>query len=117
MIQDPTQTDGDKYKVIFENEKVRVLEYTDKPGEKTHEHHHPDSLMYFLSDFKRQLSANGKTAVIDGKQGTVSWLKEQNHTGANIGNTDTHVLLIELKENKNNLSTPDNVPLGPENLS
>ena len=33
--QDPAVTDGDKYKVILENDKVRVLEYTDKPGEKT----------------------------------------------------------------------------------
>ncbi len=42
---DPTHTDGDKYKVVFENEKVRVLEYKDLPGEKTHQHRHPDFVL------------------------------------------------------------------------
>jgi hypothetical protein len=31
-MNDPTTTDPDKYKVIFENERVRVLEYRDTPG-------------------------------------------------------------------------------------
>lgn len=29
---DPVATDGDKYKVMFENSRVRVLEYRDRPG-------------------------------------------------------------------------------------
>ena len=33
--EDPTHTDGGKYKVLLENEAVRVLEYRDQPGEKT----------------------------------------------------------------------------------
>jgi hypothetical protein len=32
--QDPVQTDGVKYKTIFENDCVRVLDYKDLPGEK-----------------------------------------------------------------------------------
>jgi hypothetical protein len=36
--QDPVDTDGDKYKVLLENERVRVLEYHDRPGEKTLQH-------------------------------------------------------------------------------
>jgi beta-alanine degradation protein BauB len=40
FAQDPVETDGDKYKTILENETVRVLEYTDKPKEKTNQHHH-----------------------------------------------------------------------------
>jgi hypothetical protein len=28
---DPTTTDPDKYKVVFENDRVRVLEYRDRP--------------------------------------------------------------------------------------
>ena len=39
--QDPTRTDGDKYKLKFENDKVRVLEYSDQPSEITHQHRHP----------------------------------------------------------------------------
>ncbi|MEY3783839.1 MAG: hypothetical protein RLZZ230_161, partial [Candidatus Parcubacteria bacterium] len=29
MYKDPAVTDSDKYKVVFENEQVRVLEYKD----------------------------------------------------------------------------------------
>lgn len=115
MHQDPTVTDSDKYKVVFENDKVRVLEYKDKPGDKTNLHHHPNSVMYFLSSFKRQLAVNGKTAIIDGKQGTTAWLKAQDHIGENIGNTDTHVLLVELKESGNYDQQGQGV-LGPEKI-
>ena len=37
-MADPTSTDADKYKVIFENERVRVLEYRDEPGQVTKPH-------------------------------------------------------------------------------
>ena len=40
-LYDPTITDPAFYKVIFENERVRVLEYKDRPGDKTHSHQHP----------------------------------------------------------------------------
>ena len=39
--QDPALTDGDKYRVVLENPQVRVLEYRDRPGDKTHMHAHP----------------------------------------------------------------------------
>ena len=32
MSDDPVRTDPDKYEVIFENDRVRVLEYRDVPG-------------------------------------------------------------------------------------
>jgi len=52
---DPTETDPDKYKVVFENDRVRVLEYRDKPGDRTSPHRHPDSVMYTLGAFERRL--------------------------------------------------------------
>ena len=38
-------TDGDHYTVIFENDRARVLEYRDQPGERTTVHRHPDSVL------------------------------------------------------------------------
>lgn len=40
--RDPVVTDGDKYKVVLENERVRVLEYRDSPGQRTTPHYHSD---------------------------------------------------------------------------
>lgn len=53
---DPTRTDPDKYKVIFENDRVRVLEYRGQPGAKTEAHQHPNSVLLMLSDFQRRLT-------------------------------------------------------------
>lgn len=98
MNQDPALTNPDKYKVIFENERVRVLEYSDKPGDMTTPHNHPDSVMFTLSDFERKLHFDDKTIEITKKSGEASWLSAQKHAGENVGNTDTHVIFVELKE-------------------
>jgi len=49
MSLDPVASNPEHYKVVFENERVRVLEYTDLPGDRTTPHQHPDSVMYTLS--------------------------------------------------------------------
>lgn len=98
-MTDPTTTDPDKYKVIFENDRVRVLEYRDEPGQKTSPHEHPDSLMYTLSSFQRRLiGGSGESRDVALEPGEVRWLDAQTHSGENIGSTPTHVLFVELKE-------------------
>jgi len=97
--QDPAKTDSDKYKVVLENERVRILEYRDKPGEKTTMHVHPDFVVVARSAFRRRLTLpGGKTMVREFRPGEVLWTDGQSHIGENIGDTDTHVLIIELKE-------------------
>jgi hypothetical protein len=97
-VADPTETDPDKYKVIFENDRVRVLEYRDEPGQKTSPHEHPDSVMYTLSSFDRLLVAeDGKTRDVSLSAGEVRWLDAQIHSGENVGESPTHVLFVELK--------------------
>jgi quercetin dioxygenase-like cupin family protein len=92
----PTQTDPDKYVVVLENEKVRVLRYHDTPGQKTGQHHHPDSMLYALSAFKRRLTfPDGTSRERTFKAGDVMWVPAQTHIGENIGDTDTEVLLVE----------------------
>jgi beta-alanine degradation protein BauB len=95
---DPTSTNPEKYKVIFENDAVRVLEYKDKPGDKTTEHNHPDSIMYTQSAFDRKLTIGDKELIVHKDPGEVSWLPAQRHIGENIGTTHTHVIFLELKK-------------------
>ena len=97
--EDPLATDGDKYKLRIENDRVRVLEYHDKPGEKTNMHEHPDFVLYALGSFKRRLTfPDGKTIVREFKAGDVIFMKGQTHIGENIGETDTNVVIVELKK-------------------
>ena len=96
--QDPIQTDGDKYKVKFENDKVRVLEYRDMPGDKTNQHRHPAFVLYALGPFKRTITLpGGKVLTREFKAGDVLYSDEQTHIGANVGDTPTHVILVEFK--------------------
>lgn len=97
MSLDPAETNPDHYKVIFENERVRVLEYLDQPGTVTTPHAHPDSVMYTLSSFRRRLVQGEVQREVEIEAGTVGWLPAQQHHGENIGETPTHAIFIELK--------------------
>jgi beta-alanine degradation protein BauB len=96
--QDPIMTDGDKYSVVLENERVRVLRYHDKPGNITLPHFHPDYVLYAESSFQRRLTfPDGRKREVDVKAGSVVWMKAHIHIGENIGDTDTDAIIVELK--------------------
>lgn len=98
-MTDPTVTDPDKYKVVFENERVRVLEYKDQPGMATSPHSHPDSVMITMSGFDRKLvNEAGESVEVTIEPGVVRWLDAQSHSGENVGDRPTHVMFVELKE-------------------
>ena len=98
MSRDPVVTNPTLYRVIFENERVRVLEYQDQPGDKTQPHTHPDTVMYTLTSFSRRLTADGRQVENELPAGQVRWVSAQEHSGENIGAGSTHSLFIELKE-------------------
>lgn len=98
LAQDPVQTDGDKYKVLLENDQVRVLEYSDQPGQRTQQHRHPPFVLYALVPFKRALTlADGRVVSREFKAGDVLFSQGETHIGTNAGSTATRVLMIELK--------------------
>jgi quercetin dioxygenase-like cupin family protein len=110
-VADPTETDPDKYKVVFENDHVRVLEYRDEPGQRTSPHDHPNSVMITLSGFDRRLvGAGGESREVTLEPGQIRWLDAQTHSGENIGDTPTHVFFVELKAGNGDRGTPT---LGP----
>ncbi len=101
VLEDPMVTDEDKYTVVLENDRVRVLRYHDKPGEKTSQHAHPDYVMIAESSFRRRLTfPDGRKHEVDVKAGSIIYMKAHEHIGENIGETDTDAILVELKESK-----------------
>ena len=112
MELDPAVSNPDHYKVVLENDRVRVLEYVDKPGERTTSHTHPDSVMYTLSSFSRRLGGGDKEVDVELSAGTVRWIGAQEHYGHNIGDTESHCIFVELKELAPGAHDPDR-PLGP----
>lgn len=95
---DPVLSNPGLYSVIFENERVRVLEYRDRPGDGSIPHDHPDSVMVTLSAFQRRLASGGTTVDVEMPADTARWLGAQNHSGHNTGATETHCIFVELKE-------------------
>lgn len=98
MPDDPTLTDPALYHVVFENDRVRVLEYLDEPGDATAVHRHPDSVMVTLSGFDRRLRFGEREVEVKLERHAVRWLDAPEHQGTNIGATSTHSMFVELKE-------------------
>lgn len=112
MRMDPVETNPELYHVVFENDRVRVLEYRDVPGDSTTPHRHPDSVMITLSSFRRLLRSNERELETELDAGSARWLDAQEHSGHNIGDTETHVMFVELKEPRP-AGAEGNTRLGP----
>ena len=98
MAIDPVVSNPGLYSVIFENERVRVLEYLDQPGDESVPHDHPDSVMVTLSSFTRHLASGEQGLDVELPANAARWLGAQNHSGRNTGTTATHCIFVELKE-------------------
>lgn len=95
----PADTDPDKYKIVLENERVRVFRYHDEPGAKTKMHHHEAFVLTALAPFKRKLTfPDGTSKEREFQTGDVIYMDAQDHIGENTGKTPTEVMLVELKE-------------------
>ena len=95
---DPVATNPELYRTVFENDRVRVLEYRDVPGDATAPHRHPDSVMVTLGSFSRRVSSGGRQVEVELAAGEVRWLGAQEHVGENVGGTPSHAVFVELKE-------------------
>jgi hypothetical protein len=111
-MADPVSTNPELYSVAFENDRVRVLRYHDHPGDRTQSHEHPDSVMITASTFERRLRHDGHSVDVTIPAGEVRWLDAQEHSGDNIGATDTVTFFVELKE-PGPVREPGKSPLGP----
>lgn len=96
--QDPLKLYPENYKVIVENDRVRVLDFKLKKGAKENPHMHPAHVVYVLTGFKIRFTfPDGKTGIRETKTGDVLYSSAVIHASENIGNTDAHGLLVELK--------------------
>ncbi len=99
--QDPVKVAPELYKVRLNNDAVRVLEYSSKPGQKEPMHSHPDYLVYVIQGGKiKTTTSDGQSKETEYKVGDVIWREAVTHSGENIGTTEVKTLLIELKHGK-----------------
>lgn len=89
----------DHYKILFENDQVRVLENTLAPGEKDPTHTHGAGWYYVTSPGTMKITfPDGKVATWESKPGESAWLKTKSpHADENVGKTSLTWVLVELK--------------------
>jgi len=98
VAQDPVPLYPDNYKLLLENDRVRVLDFQLKKGAKEDFHAHPAAVTYVLTPFKIRFTfPDGSTRIREAKAGDVFYGDALTHASENIGETDAHGLLIEMK--------------------
>ena len=87
------------FKLLLENEHVRVLEYTLAPGERDQWHTHPPKVSYVLSGGTLEVFLeDGTSFKADEVTGTASWAGYRGkHYVRNVGTTPVRILLVEDK--------------------
>ncbi len=87
------------YRILFENDRVRVLEFLAKPGDRTPRHSHPTHFGIALeSGTVRFTLSDGSSQDARLEPGTVVWLDAQSHEVENVGSSSMRAIVVELKD-------------------
>jgi len=96
--QDPVKVDAKHYKVLLENDQVRVLKIKYNAKEKSVMHAHPAGVAVFLTDGPTKFTLpDGSTVDASGKAGDVRFSEAGKHLPENTGNAPMELVLVELK--------------------
>src|SRR2546423_15455687 len=97
QAQDPVKTSPQYYKVLLENDQVRVLKYHLQPGEREAMHSHPAGVIYVLSCAKLKFSyPDGRTEERTAASEENIWSEPTTHAGEINGVTESHALAFDL---------------------
>ena len=101
LPQDAARIQPEAFRVVFENEKTRVLEFVSRPRTDVcgvGKHSHPAHLTVALTDAKVRVTLpNGRKIVATNKSGDVFWSEAETHTVENIGGNEMRALIVEYK--------------------
>ena len=101
LAQDAAASDPRSFRVVLDNERVRVLEYKSGPGFSVcgqGVHYHPERVTVTLTDAKVKITnAEGKAVVRELPAGQIFFAPAETHTTENVGGSGTRIYIIELK--------------------
>ena len=96
--QDPVQLNPEMFKVLLEDERVRVIDDRVPAGAKVAMHSHGEYVVYPLTSYTMKFTfPDGSTRIVEVQQGTPRHVKGIVHAEENIGMTEAHAVLIEIK--------------------
>jgi beta-alanine degradation protein BauB len=101
FAQDPAASDPRSFRVVLDNDRVRVLEYKSGPGLSlcgAGMHYHPERVTVSLTGAKVRITdAHGRAAVRDIPPGHVFFSPAETHATEDIGGFGARTYIIELK--------------------
>ena len=96
--QDPVPLYPENYKMLVENDRVRVLEFRLRAGATEKSHSHPAHVVYVVVPFKVRFTfPDGRAGIREAMAGDVLFSEAITHATENIGRTDAHGIVVELK--------------------
>jgi quercetin dioxygenase-like cupin family protein len=98
--QDAATMQPRSYRVVLDNDKVRVLEFRARPGIGVcgvGVHSHPGHVTVLLTDAKVRVTQNGQVRVLQNKAGDAFWEPPVTHEVENYGGNEVRSLIIEVK--------------------
>ena len=98
--QDAARVQPGAYKVVLDNDKVRVTEYNARPSMGVcgvGVHSHPAHLTVVLSPTRVKVTVNGVSRIVENKLGDVFWEPAVTHEVENVGTNGVRSLIVELK--------------------
>jgi len=101
LAQDAVTADPRSFRVLIENDRIRVLEYRSRLGFGVcgqGMHHHPAHVTVSLAAAKlKRTTPDGKVSIVDIPAGYVFFAEAETHTVEVVGGADTRTYIIELK--------------------
>jgi len=96
--RDAVEAAPEVYKVLLENDRVRVLEVTGVPGTISPMHGHPDSVMHAFNAADIQVTeADGESRRVEIPAGATFWNPATEHSVENVGSETVRFVRVELK--------------------
>jgi quercetin dioxygenase-like cupin family protein len=96
--RDAVEAAPEVYKVLVENDRVRVLEVTGVPGIISPMHGHPDSVMYAVNAAEILVTeADGESQRIEVPAGATLWTPATEHSVESVGRETVRFIRVELK--------------------
>ena len=98
--QDAVTADPRAFRVVVDNDSVRVLEYKSRPGLGVCGqglHYHPAHVTVSLTGAKLKKTENGKVSLVDIPPGHVFYAEAETHAAEVIGGSGTRTYIVELK--------------------
>jgi quinol monooxygenase YgiN/quercetin dioxygenase-like cupin family protein len=96
--QDPLTLYPENYKLLVENDRVRVLDFRLREGSRETSHSHPAHVVYVVAPFKVRFTfPDGRTRIREARAGDVLFSEAVTHATENIGISNAHGILVELK--------------------